>query len=800
MSDLMRLAGINSGYDTEAMIEKMMSTYQTKIDNQNKKLTKLSWKQEAYRDITTKFTEFKNKYFDILKKDNYLMSPTAFKNFKSTVTNKTNDGKTNGITVTTGSSSMEGTHSIKVKQTATATKLAGKSILSPNFELDLNKAAANSEYTVEDGNRKYSLALDVKVGDVSKSIEFDVSVAETDGKINDADFAAAVESAMNEKLEEAFGLTGKDSTSSGVTGGLNADGKEKFLSVVAGADGKMSFLVGGNTNVTVTEKTGDFGLVKPTEKLSIAAQACVTGTNSVAVTANGVTKNVSFEGVSETYFDSRELNGNEKILEEYNALKRVAYIKDKNKIPTDEELQDYSYSSVQAAKDKNSAALETALNKEFKDEGVVFDIDDKGYMTAAKGKEVIEFSATSTAGGTLGISKASVSNKTGKSDTLKTMGIIAKGEEATIKINGKEIKLKDTDTIDSLVKAVNSSGAGVTMTYSNLDGRFTVTANDMGNGGDVVIEANEVTAALGLANDKDTAMEATIGQNAIFELDGVEIYHNSNTYEFDGTKIGFEDAEIGSEYTVGISKSYDTIKQAVKDFVKDYNQLIDDIRGYTDTAPQRDSKNNTYEPLSDSEKENMSEEEIKKWETAAKKGILYNDSTVTGILSKIRLALYNSVDTGDGKKYGLYNMGISVVSSRTDSQSSMMGKLEIDEEEFDKAFEEHADDIMNLFTDSENGIMKRVNTIIDDAVRTTGKVKGTLVRKAGLEKGSTAKDNEIYRQMEQINKRINTLQDRYDSKENYWWKVFTNLEKMMSNMNSQSSYLSNYFGGTGNYQ
>ena len=58
-SDLMRLSGINSGYDTESMIEKMMSTYQTKIDNQNKKLQKLQWKQEAYRDITSKLTAFR---------------------------------------------------------------------------------------------------------------------------------------------------------------------------------------------------------------------------------------------------------------------------------------------------------------------------------------------------------------------------------------------------------------------------------------------------------------------------------------------------------------------------------------------------------------------------------------------------------------------------------------------------------------------------------------------------------------------------------------------------------------------
>ena len=74
----MRLSGLNSGFDTEAMIQQMMSAYQSKIDTQNQKLQVLQWKQEQYRDITSKLTSFKNKYFDILKRDTYLMSPTSF--------------------------------------------------------------------------------------------------------------------------------------------------------------------------------------------------------------------------------------------------------------------------------------------------------------------------------------------------------------------------------------------------------------------------------------------------------------------------------------------------------------------------------------------------------------------------------------------------------------------------------------------------------------------------------------------------------------------------------------------------
>ena len=50
MAEPIRLGGMNSGLDTEAIVEAMLTTYQTKIDNQNKKLTKL---QESFFDAAT---------------------------------------------------------------------------------------------------------------------------------------------------------------------------------------------------------------------------------------------------------------------------------------------------------------------------------------------------------------------------------------------------------------------------------------------------------------------------------------------------------------------------------------------------------------------------------------------------------------------------------------------------------------------------------------------------------------------------------------------------------------------------
>ena len=810
------MGGINSGYDTEAMIEQMLSSYQTKIDNQNKKLTKLTWQQEAYRDVTDKLTKFKQKYFDILNKKSYLLSPTSFNNFKSTIEGKTLGDDAKGLEVTTTANSAAGNYKIKLNQLATATKVSGKSIVPESFELDIKKAAENSNFTAnEDGTRSYNFSLDVKVGDITKTVEFKAEniALGADGKLDMTAFTDAVTTNLNTALADAFGRTGADKDGDDVVG-------DYFLQVKDAGDGKLDFEVNGNASVNVIEKEGSFGLTKLAKSIAISAQSAVTGKNTVSVSlAGGLVKNVTFDGVSDTYFDSRELKGNEKILEEYNTLKEAAYRKE-NKIYSgaidEKKLAEFNYTSAQAAKDKNTAALEKALNSAFSEDKVSFSIKDGTVTAKRNGSIQTQFSMTSVEGGTLGLEKGNVSNRfTGKTK-LTDIGITGNnivvnkedGEDGetvesekkySFEINGKTIELEENATINNLLEAVNKSGAGVTMSYSYLTNSFELTSKNLGSAEKIEFGKNSdgtdnrILKELGLLD-----ADVTKGQNAVFELNGVEVYHNSNSYTTDNTTFKFTDnMTIGEEYEVNIAKSYDDIKQSIKDFVKDYNQLIDDVYGHIGTAPARDEKNNTYDPLTDAQKEEMDDKEIEKWETAAKKGVIYHDSTVSSIMTQLRTSLYNGVTLDDGKKFGLYNMGISTMSIlNSSSEDVMRGKLEIDEDALNKAFEENADAVVKLFTDPDNGIMSRVNKTLDNAVRTTGKIKGSLINKAGTSSTST-KDNYIYRQMESIKKRINTLQDRYDSKEDYWWKVFTNLESAMGDFNNQSAYLSNYLGGFG---
>ena len=775
-SDLMRISGVNSGFDTEAMIEQMMSAYQTKIDTQNKKLQKLQWQQEQYRDVTSKLTTFKSKYFDILKRDTYLMSPSSFSKFKSTVTTKS--GKESGLKVTTDSKSTPGTHKIKVDQLATAATRKGNAVAPSNFKLDIDKAIADG---TADADGKYNFSLDVKVGSVSKTVEF--SGADKDEILAD----------LNTNLAKSFGA---------------ASGSDLFIQANDNGNGTFGFVLNGNTTVSVTEKTGNFGLGKAAEKVAIDPSAALTGTSSISVTfanhytGDPVTKNIEFETVSSTYFDGRgsDTDVNNQFLELKKAAYRKAYNISSDTEVTETEMNEanFKYTSADAASDLNTTNLTAALNSAFAfEQGVSFTLSGSSMTAKFVDGSAVEFTMTSTCDATFGLKKGSASSYIADNTKLSEMGIAMNKTDDegnavgySMTINGKEISVGKDATVADLMNAVNKSDAGVTMTYSKLEGRFVLTANDKGSGGAIEIDAGDtVAAAFGLASAATTA-----GQNAKINIDGTDVYYNDNTYELDGIKFDFSDVDpTDSEtITVNVEKDYTDIKQTIKDFVKDYNQMIDDVNGYVYTARPQDSNKNYYEPLTDEEKEDMSDKEVEKWETAAKKGLLYHDSTIMGVMSKIRTALYGSVELEDGTKFGLYNMGI-----KTSSDYSDHGKLKLDEDALDKAFDENPDAIVKLFTDSENGIMKKAAAAIDDAVKDTGKVKGTLVRKAGLETGTSAKDNAIYKEMERINKRIEQLQDRYDQKEEYWWKVFTNLEKMQSEFNEQQSYISNFTSSLG---
>jgi flagellar hook-associated protein 2 len=190
-----------------------------------------------------------------------------------------------------------------------------------------------------------------------------------------------------------------------------------------------------------------------------------------------------------------------------------------------------------------------------------------------------------------------------------------------------------------------------------------------------------------------------------------------------------------------------------------------------------------YEPLTDAQKEEMSESEIEAWEKKAKSGILRGDALLRNISSKLQTAVTGLSVNG----FSLYSMWISSAGYTEN------GKLKIDETKLRTALETKGSEIRELFT-SEKGLGNALNTIITDATKTSGPKgsRGSLVEVAGVDDTMSENENSIFDQMKRANKNIKTLKLRLEAEESRYWSQFSYMESVINSLNSQSSILSSF--------
>ena len=139
-SSVLRFSGMNSGLDTESIVNAMTAATKLKITKQNRKAITLKWKQEAYQGITTKLTDFQNKYLDMLNSKVNLKSKSTFTKYGATVSTLNADGILKegtpaGVSVRSGTNAVPGTYKVKVLQTATQAKYQGSAMDASSLDL-----------------------------------------------------------------------------------------------------------------------------------------------------------------------------------------------------------------------------------------------------------------------------------------------------------------------------------------------------------------------------------------------------------------------------------------------------------------------------------------------------------------------------------------------------------------------------------------------------------------------------------------------------------------------------------------
>ena len=241
----------------------------------------------------------------------------------------------------------------------------------------------------------------------------------------------------------------------------------------------------------------------------------------------------------------------------------------------------------------------------------------------------------------------------------------------------------------------------------------------------------------------------------------------------------------GDVATVEVSRNTDQIVDGIKQFIDSYNKLISTLNGYLD----EDASYRDYAPLTDAQKKEMSEREIELWEEKAKEGLLRRDSTIETFLQSMRTALY---EKPEGCNYALYDLGIETGEWESKGQLVLSADGEA---RLRQVLESDSAGVLQLFTDAEEGLAVKLNDIIDQTAKISSGSPGTLVQLAGVEGKASETNNTLYSRLKEIDDKIEALKRTYEQEKTRYWNQFNTMEQMISNMNTQSSWLTQMLGG-----
>ena len=375
--------------------------------------------------------------------------------------------------------------------------------------------------------------------------------------------------------------------------------------------------------------------------------------------------------------------------------------------------------------------------------------------------------------------QAGQSNKINIASALKDLSLASPlvGENFDFSINSVNFAFSKDDSLDKVITTINTSSAGVILSYSSATDQLTMAAKELGSGNNInIVEAPTGNFIAALLN------QATAGKNAELKVNGIEISRNSNTFLMDGTSFELlkTTAVNADPIAVTVTENSSTLLAPIVKFVSDYNTLIDKISSITKEKPLVE-----YQPLSDEQKGAMTEDQIKAWEIKAKTGLLSADSTLVGIAGKLKSMLYEPSVIGG---IALYNIGI------TSAGWQQNGKLQIDETILKEALLTRGSEIKVLFA-STSGLATKMDAVITSAVETKGAQgsRGTLIEIAGIALHTSDTKNNITRSMTLSAKTIALLNTRLTSEETRYWSQFNAMESAISRLNTQSAMLTQQF-------
>ena len=298
--------------------------------------------------------------------------------------------------------------------------------------------------------------------------------------------------------------------------------------------------------------------------------------------------------------------------------------------------------------------------------------------------------------------------------------------------------------------------------------------------------ANGSLNAMGLGADR-TEIAAS---DAVFVLDGAEMTESSNNFTVNGitfnlskTTASKEDPNTFESVQITVGKDSDSTYELVKEALTEYNKLIEEMNKLYTADSARG-----YDPLTDEQKEAMSEEEIKNWEDKIKSSLLRRDNTLGSLLSGMRTALASSyTDEETGKTFSLSSFGI-VTGNYTEN-----GKLHIYGDEDDATYATYADRLKKALEEDPDQVMNTLTSVF-------GKLYDTMTEKCAKTEVSSAltfyNDKQYNSLLKDYEEDLDTMEERIKDLEDKYYKQFTAMETALSKLQSQQNSLASLLGQT----
>lgn len=450
-----------SGLDTDTLIKQLTAGTRSKIAQQQQKLQLAQWKRDSYREVTTKLTDFSNKYFSYSATDTNILSSKFFD--VATINNPSSLLTVSGSTSAATNMQVGSISQLARQASFTSTKqVANTSIQSGTVMKDWVQSNVQAQsMTLSYGSKTYSISI-------PQNIVLDPAAADSDKMI-------AMQQALQKQIDSNADLKGKVTVGvSGNSFSLTNSDTTKEMKITDGTLAESLGFAKGATGTAITGSALDstaMGKLFVSKTLGDALAG-----NSLTFNLNGISKTVNFN------------------------------LTDKAQYSTISGMRTYLQSALDKAYGAGKITV-GSLNVAGDGTGATGDFN----FTTADTTSVLTVTSSDNTNvlndtGALKIG-AGESNRLELSKTLKQLATPASGVTEIsgltpdadgnykMKVNGKEFTFSQDTTLSSVMSQINNDDdANVTIAYSSITNTFNVKAK--GSGAASTVDFSDVSGNL----------------------------------------------------------------------------------------------------------------------------------------------------------------------------------------------------------------------------------------------------------------------------------------------------------------